>query len=248
MYIFGSGDAFATPYGASAAGNPSPLQLGVLQETSIDFGTSQKELYGKNQFPLAIARTAGKVDLKFKFANVYAKFWNDLFFSSTVVAGSEIGVVQEHHAAGTTVTITPPSSGVYARNMGVTDATTGKQMTQVSASPAAGVSYTIAGAVYTFNASQGATLISYTYTLSTQGFSSQVINKPMGAQPVFDMTVMNSQYVNLDNSVNVLLRFPSVIAGKMSIPMKNEDWMINEFDCGAFADTSGNIMYINADE
>lgn len=248
MYIFGSGTAFGTPYGASAAGNPSPLQLGVLQETMVDFGTSQKELYGKNQFPLAIARTAGKVDLKFKFANVYVKIWNDLFFSSTVVAGSEIGVVDFAATPGPTVTITPPNSGTFSRNLGVVDSVTGKQLTLVTTSPASGVSYSISGAVYTFHASQGAVAISYSYTSSSIGFKANVTNKPMGAQPVFDMTIVNAQYVNLDNSVNVLLRFPSVIAAKMSLPMKNEDWLINEFDCGAFSDASGNIMYLNADE
>ncbi len=166
MYIFGSGNAVATPYGANAPGSPSPMQLGVLQETSVEFATSQKELYGKQQFPLAVARTAGKVNLTFKFANVYAKLWNDLFFGATVVAGQELGIADESHAAGASVTIAPPGSGTISRNMGVRSAATGKQMTLVTTAPALG-SYEYAAGVYTFNASEGATLISYTYTLST---------------------------------------------------------------------------------
>lgn len=250
MYIFGSGDAFATPYGASAAANPSPLQLGVLQETNVDFGTSQKELYGKNQFPLAIARTAGKVDIKFKFANVYMKLWNDLFFSSAVVTGEEIAVVQHSQViASHAIVITPPGGGTFSRNLGVIDANTGKQMTLVVASSeVSGISYSFSAGTYTFATGQtGNCLVSYTYTTTT-GFKSNVTNQPMGAQPVFDLTIANAQYVNLDNSVNVLIRFPAVIAGKMSWPMKNEDWMVQEFDCGALADASGNIMYLNADE
>lgn len=248
MYVFGSGNAYATPYGASAPGSPSPLELGVLQETMVEFATSQKELYGKNQFALAIARTAGKVNVNFKFANVYAKLWNDLFFASTVAAGSEIGVADEAHAAAASVVIAPPNSGVFGRNLGVIDGTTGKQMTLVVSSPAAGVSYSFAAGTYTFHASQGASAISYTYTLSSTGFKSAVLNKPMGSQPVLDVTIFNAQYVNLDNSFNVLLRFPAVIATKMSMPMKNEDWLVNDFACGAFADATNNIVYINADE
>lgn len=249
MYIFGSGNAIATPYGAAAAANPSPMQLGVLQETSIDISTGQKELMGKLQFALAIARTAGKVDLKFKFANGYAKLWNDLFFGATVAAGSEIGVIDSVQTLSShSVTVAPPSSGVFARNLGVRSPNTGEQMT-VAVSPVSDISYSVSSATYTFASGQtGSPLISYTYTLSSKGFSSNVINQPMGSQPVFDMTVVNAQYANLDGSINVLLRFPAVISSKLSFPMKNEDWLIQEFDCGAFSDVSGNIMYINADE
>lgn len=249
MYIFGSGNAFATPFGASAAANPSPMELGILQETNIDFAGSQKELMGKYNFPVAIARTVIKLDIKFKFANQYAKFWNDSFFGGTVAAGSEIGVADfSATPASNAVTITPPNSGVFARNLGVRDGLTGQQMTLVSGTPAVG-QYQISGAIYTFHTGLAtAVLISYTYTLSTQGFSSTVTNQPMGTQPTLDVTVMNSQYANLDGSINCLFRFPACIASKNSLPMKNEDWTISEFDCAAFATAANQVMYINFDE
>jgi hypothetical protein len=250
MFIFGSGTAFATPTGAAAAGNPSPLQLGVLQETQIDISNNQKDLMGKNQFPVAIARTAGKITIKFKFANQFAKLWNDLFFGATVVSGEEIGVPDSVQAVVThACTITPPGGGTFARNLGVRNGTTGQQMTLVASSPAAGISYTVSGGTYTFNASETATtmFISYTYTLAT-GFKSNVTNLPMGSQPVLDVTVMNSQYANLDGAVNTLLRFPACIASKYTFPFKNEDFAITEFDCSALQDVNGNVMYINADE
>jgi hypothetical protein len=251
MYQFGSGNAVATPYGAAAAANPSPMQLGVLQETNINIAVSQKELMGKNQFPVAIARTTGKVDIKFKFANNYAKLWNDLFFGAAVSAGSELGVFDALlTAASSTITVAPPNSGTFARDLGVRNATTGAQMMLVASAPVAGKSYTRSGAVYTFAAGDAASqfYISYTYTSSSIGFKSNVTNAPMGAQPVFDLTVFNAQYANLNGSTNVLLRFPACVAAKLGLPYKNEDWLITEFDCSAFQDTSGNIMYINADE
>lgn len=250
MYIFGSGTAFATPFGASSAGNPSPLQLGTLQESQIDISNSQKELMGKNQFPVAIARTAGKIDVKFKFANFYGKIVNDLFFGGTVVAGEEIGVPDFlGTVASHAVTITPPGGGTYARNLGVRDGTSGKQMQVVAAaSEVAGISYSISGAVYTFATGQSVTVfISYTYTVAT-GVKATVTNLPMGTQPALDVTVMNSQYVSADGSQNCLFRFPNCISSKFGFPFKNEDFTITEFDCHALQDASGNVMFINFDE
>src|SRR5579864_7932564 len=94
-YVFGSGTLIATPFGPNAAGNPSPLQLATMQEVSVDISASQKELYGKLQFPVAIARTAGKVNCKAKFANVYAKVLNDLFFGNTITAGQNLTIIDE---------------------------------------------------------------------------------------------------------------------------------------------------------
>lgn len=249
MYIFGSGSAFALPYGPNAAGNPSPMSLDTLQETSIGFNNSQAELYGKNQFPVAIARTEGKVDLSFKFATGSMKLWNDLFFGSTVVTGQEVGVADSVQVlVSNAVTVAPPGGGTFGRNLGVRHGTTGKQLTLVASSPVAGKSYTISGATFTFaSGDTGNMLISYTYTLTT-GFSSAVTNKPMGSQPLFDITVVNAQFSNPNGSINCLLRFPAVISSKMSIPMKNTGFAVNDFACGAFADASGNIMYLNADE
>lgn len=251
MYFFGSGDAIATPYGSAAAPNPTPIKLGVLQECSADIGFGSKPLMGKGQFPVAVARTAGKISLKFKFANTYAKLWNDLLFGSTLSAGSEVGVVDSvqtvtSHAA----TITPPGGGTFARMMTVRKGSNGQAMTLVGATPVAGVSYTVAGPVITFAAGETETsvFVTYTYTKTT-GYKSTVTNQPMGAQPVFDLTIMNTQWTDpVTGSASGLVRFPNVISNKLTFPFKNEDWMIHEFDCDGFADATGNVIYINADE
>lgn len=251
MFFFGSGDAVATPFGNSAAPNPTPMKLGTLQETGVDFSFGQKELMGKNSFPVAIARAGGKANLKFKFAGAYAKLWNDLLFGSTITTGSECGIADQVVAVITHAsTPTPPGGGTFSRNLGVRNGTTGLPMTLVATAPAAGVSYTFAAGVYTFNASEAATtmFISYTYTKTT-GFKSSVANPVMGNQPAFDLTVFNTQYVDpFNGSSSGLLRFPTVITTKLGMPFKNEDWMIHEFDCSGFQDVSGNVLYFNADE
>ena len=46
---FGAGSAIAVDSGA----NPTPIDFNALQEWSIDFAASTKELMGANQFALA---------------------------------------------------------------------------------------------------------------------------------------------------------------------------------------------------
>jgi hypothetical protein len=38
-----------------------PRQFGIVQDVTIDFDWTDKELWGQNQFPVAIARGQGKI-------------------------------------------------------------------------------------------------------------------------------------------------------------------------------------------
>lgn len=70
MYQFGSGALWAR------FDDGSYLEFGTLQEVSLDFSFDKKELYGRNQFPVKIARAKGKVDGKAKYANITAEALN----------------------------------------------------------------------------------------------------------------------------------------------------------------------------
>src|SRR5208283_697884 len=59
---FGSGVLIGT----TSAG---PLQFGTLQDVSVDFSFSLKSLMGQYQFPVAVARGAGKISGKEKSPN-----------------------------------------------------------------------------------------------------------------------------------------------------------------------------------
>ncbi len=250
MFLFGSGTLIAKPFGPNAAGNPTPQQLGTMQEVSIEISASQKELYGKNQFPVAIARTAGKINMKAKFANINGKTCNDLFFGNTVTPGMVRGMIDEAHTGAASITITPPTSGVFKEDYGVIDTTTGIQMIKVASGMAAGVSYHVdeTTGIYTFNASQSNVKISYSYTVSALGVSSNVTNKPMGAMPIFEVNLVNNQFQSANNAINSHFNFPNCIAAKFNMPFKNEDFVVVEFDFSAFADASGNIFYLDLDE
>ena len=90
QYAFGSGNMYATPLQdawGNAIANPTPVPLMVLQEGSVDFSGDIKELYGQNQFAVAVGRGKVKIGVKVKPARIFAAAWNALFFGQTLVPG-----------------------------------------------------------------------------------------------------------------------------------------------------------------
>jgi len=75
-YSFGTGRLMATP----KVGDP--VQFGTVQDVTIDISFSDKDLRGENLFPVAIARTQGKVSIKAKFAVIDGKLFNNIFFGA----------------------------------------------------------------------------------------------------------------------------------------------------------------------
>lgn len=70
MYQFGVGALFAKfPDGSS-------VEFGTLQDCNVDFSFDKKELYGRQQFPVKIARAKGKVDCKATYADIKAEALN----------------------------------------------------------------------------------------------------------------------------------------------------------------------------
>lgn len=96
-YHFGSGSLAATPTVGS------PATFGALQDVSIDFSFTNKQLNGSNQFPLVIARGTGKISGKAKFANIDASLFNDLFFQGTKsTTGNTTTLTINNQVLGTT--------------------------------------------------------------------------------------------------------------------------------------------------
>jgi hypothetical protein len=242
FYQFGIGSAFARPYGINAAGNPTPQQMVTLQDISTEFTFANKPLMGQYQYPVAVARGEGKVDIKIKWARLGLKLLNDLMFSGTVQTGQDIIVPNEQHTAAATITIAPPGSGTFVADQGVLDAN-GNQMELVTTAPTQG-QYEVVNStgVYTFASAETGTIqISYVYSLTT-GHNVAIPNKPMGAQPLIELWVFNNNWSN-----NLAMRFPGCTFTKFGIPQKNTDWSIPDYECSAFSDSLGNICYMYSD-
>ena len=90
MYAFGAGNMYATPlqdaWGNTIV-NPTPIPLMVLQEGHVDLSGDLKELFGQNQFAVAVGRGKVKMVIKVKPARIFAAAWNALFFGQTLAAG-----------------------------------------------------------------------------------------------------------------------------------------------------------------
>jgi hypothetical protein len=250
MFEFGSGSLFGFPVSGNTAANPTPIKFGTLQDVSLDISGDIKELYGQKQFPEAVARGKIKLTGKAKFARINGKMLNDLFFGQTMGTGMKATAVDELHTVATSVTITPPSSGVFVNDsrgdQGVIYQATGIPLVKVASAPAVG-QYSVATStgIYTFNATDVGTavLISYMYTLSAAGTQLNITNQFMGFAPTFQ-ALLTTNY-NLQQ-MNVLLY--QAVASKLSIATKQEDFIIPEFDFSCFANAGGQVIDIYSNE
>jgi hypothetical protein len=246
QFAFGAGNMYVTQLqdaDGNAIVNPSPYPLMTLQEGSVDMSSDTKELYGQNQFPVAVGRGKTKLQIKVKPARIFAGMWNAIFFGQTLTAGILTNFTDTAGALIPStpfqITIAPPSSGTFAADLGVLDQN-GNPMKRVASAPATGqYSVNTGTGVYTFAAADTGlrVYINFQYTAtSTVSQKQTVVNKAMGLVPTFktDMTV---SYLGKQ----ITFSFPMCVATKFAIGFKNEDFAIPEFDFSAFDNGSGNV-------
>lgn len=253
MYVFGSGLMFITPR-ADASGasltNPTPLLVGTMQDASVDVSFENKTLYGQNQFAVDVARGKGKISGKAKFAHIFGAMFNSVLFGQTLSTGlisvnyDTTGAVIP--ATPYQITVTPPGSGSFGRDLGVISSTTGLPLTRVASSPAAGQYSVDAAGEYTFAAADtGKTVfINYEYTSSAAGATnSTIMNLPMGSTPTFicDL-VMPYQGKTLK------LKLHKCASSKLSLATKQDDYTIPDFDFEAVALPTGQVMTYSLSE
>lgn len=235
QYSFGSGSLWGIPVSAA----PTPAQFAVLQDVSVDFNFSLKELRGQFQFPVAVARGGGKITWKAKAAKINGAMLNSIFFNGTNATGLQTSQVNE---AGTVAaaTITVSNSATFLTDLGVTDSS-GVQYTRVASGPV-GTQYAVAAGVYTFNATQNAQVLALSYVYSTAGTgnTTTLTNQLMGNQTTFKMILGETFAVGGVNK-QMVLTLNAAVANKLTIATKLEDFTIPEWDGEAFADSAGNI-------
>lgn len=239
-YGFGSGALWSIPTGS----NQTPTRYGALQSCGVDFKSNVKPLYGQNQLPLTVARASMAISGKGEFAQLLARYYQDIFFGalstantgSTVCADNESGTVP----ASSTYTVTVTHSATWTLDLGVIYATTGLPFTRVASVSAAG-QYSVAAGVYTFylGDASAAVKISYEYTLTT-GETLTITNQPMGVAPTFK-TVLGMPY----NGQNFTLSLNACVADSVSMNTSLEDFVKEPFTFMSFADASGTLGTIS---
>jgi hypothetical protein len=235
--VFGVGYVFATPAGA----NPTPTRFGALQDVSVDFSFDTKALYGSNQFALEQARGKGKIEVKAGVGRVDPNLFNAIFFGQTIQPGESLNSIDE---TGTIASgaVTVANAANWTQDLGVYNVTTGLYMTRVAASPSAN-QYTVAAGVYGFNAAQNGNVVrvSYVYNSSSTGTRLAFTNPPMGSSVIFSMTLVN-QFAGVGGRKSLFMTFPAVQAGKLSMPLKLDDFTLTSLDISAQDDGTGNVF------
>lgn len=240
QYLFGAGFMFCIP----KVDVPTPRPLGTLQDVSIEFSGSIKELFGQNQFAEATARGQQKVSGKAKFAKINIDTYNDLYFNETVEVGQNLAAINEGHIIPSDGVVEPQNDN-FLTDLGAIYADTGKSLKRVAATPGSGE--------YTLNAGTGEYLfatadankqvyLSYLYTDQATGKTIIINNQPMGEAPTFK-GIFNGRFSGLQTT----LILNSCTSSKLNlIGTKLEDFNIPEFDFSASVDAGGRLGTLSA--
>lgn len=261
---FGSGVLFGIPTAGNLATNPTPLQFGILQEVSLEIKGDLKKLYGMYQSAIATAR--GKIDVtaKGKLASLDLMLYSQLYFGQPTSVGVMRPAFNEPQAAASSVTPNNAAVGgdaIALTDMGVIIAsgggfTPGLQMTAVpSGTPTTGEYKFVAPTVgspgtpasYVFAAADVSAglnvLLSYRWNDATHGTTLHVTNQLMGFAPQIQALLYN----DFRGAMFGCLLYNAVL-GSISIPTKQEDFWVSDFDLDASCDVSGNLLDIISDQ
>jgi hypothetical protein len=243
---FGAGYIYGLNLGSTYGAAPSlivPSKFATLQDASVDFTFTVKELNGNLEFPEDLASASKKISGKIATGRVDLGLLNQLVFADLFSTGENAIATNEPHtiAASPTDSVTVTNSATFVQDLGVYYANifnenNAVQLTPVASSPAQG-QYTVAAGVYTFNGADAAqgVLISYEYSLLT-GRNLIVTNKIMGySRPVFQLYLSQPYQGNND-----LILYYCRATG-LKIPEKREDYTILEIDFMAAANAAGNV-------
>ena len=224
------------------SGNAYPC--GTLQDVGIDFTSSVKELRGANKWPVAVATAGQKISIKASFANISGAMLQAVFGGSTAAGMTIIGSVAKTAAASTftvaTADYSSPAGWTWGTDLGLVYAANGQPLKYNSGTLAATGEYKNTAGVYTVGANEATTsyVVSHTYAV-TAGETVTGTNTAMGISSTFGAYVYNSFTDAAGVNRKMGFYFPAVIASKLSIAMKNEDFTAQNLELEAMANTAG---------
>ena len=232
-----------TLYGKSTAANATPQSFGTLQDVSLDLSYTTKELFGQNNFPVAVGQGSCKITGKAKSANIQARLMNDLVFGATLAAGETLIANREVEVAipVTPFQVTVANSATWVEDWEVVDAATGLPFTKVATAPIAG-QYSVASGIYTFAAADTGKfpLISYSYTVAASGQTMSLSQLAVGAAPTFTI-ILGGGYAT-SGAQPPAIKLYACTAAKLSFATKLNDFAMPSFEFMAFANAAGKVM------
>lgn len=244
--LFGPGILWIT---RTDIANGTPVNVGFVNEFSLDFSFETKQLYGQNQFALLAARGTAKTSGKVKAATLSGQALNSILFGGAWTLGTQYDVtVSPATAIPTTpfqITPTIPASGTVYKDLGVVNAATLVPLIQVPSAPAAG-QYSVAGGVYTFSSADHTSGVSviisqaYSYTTGATGMSQTLNNNPIGTTPTFALDYKSALY-----GATYYLSIFQAIGSKAGLAHKITDFMMPEYDFEFFANATQQIALLS---
>lgn len=228
---------------------PIAINVGYVQEFSIDLAGTTKSLFGQKQFPLVAARSTIKATGKFKNAEISGLAWNAAFFGmSAFSTGGNGWNIGSTFTLGSTLstawTASPGSSLTFDTDLGVVYSTLGLPFQRVATGNEAAGKYSVGNGTpntYTFAAADANKQISITYTSVQAGGQSLIVtNQDIGTTPTFQV----DYYTNLNQPTAkpFAVRIYSCVADKMANAFKLEDFMMPEFDFSIFANPANQVL------
>lgn len=239
QYVFGTGQLFATPVGGGA-----PLRFGALQDVSVDFNGDIKQLFGQYQYALDTARGKTKIEWKSSTGNIDVEAFNQLFFGETVDVGNQLKQVINEAGTipATPFQLTAVHGADFVMDLGVYYALTGLPLKQIATgTPITGQYKVTAAGVYTFAAADTTlgVLLNYLWEDAATGGSLDLSNQLMGTTPKFQL-VLSQIY----DAKSFTLLLYSNVAEKLSLPLKQDDYLIAEMSGQAMADSANRVARI----
>jgi hypothetical protein len=244
--VFGPGVLIATRTDITPG---APINVGYVQEFSIEVAGTTKQLFGQNQFPLVAARATIKATGKFKAATVSSYAMNSLFYAQSFTAGGISWVVGSTYTLSTLSTqIQVGSSLSFNADLGVTYAVSGLPLQRVSTGSEALGFYSMGSTtpgLYNFSTADtyttaGGVALKVTYSQSTTAGQSLIVtNQLIGNSP----TLQLDYYTNLNQPTAkpFVVRIYQAITDKHMMQFKLEDFMIPEWDFSLFANSQGQV-------
>jgi hypothetical protein len=229
-----------------------PRQFGLMQDVDITFSFTNKDLYGQNQFPAAIARGQGKITGKAKLAQINVLLYSDLFFGLPPDIGASQTVSQDETnniPSLSPFNVTVAHQATFALDLGVWLASTGDRFNRVT-TPTNYLEYSVNSGVYTFAAPNEGQAVNISYAYNTTGLSIPLYNVAQGYTPAWQCTIFQRISPSVPGAPNVSLPWTlglyACVSNSLSFPTAQDNWTLNAFDFSAFANAAGNIGFYAA--
>jgi hypothetical protein len=241
---FGAGYLYAAPSSTSGnpATNPTPMQIGAIQNVKLTFGADIKTLFGQQQWPIDSAVGKRSIKGSFESAQLSNQFISQLFTADPVTTGLNYTVLDEQDTVpATPYQVTVAQAAHFVQDYGVTYTATGVALVEHATPTTGQYSVNSATGVYTFAAADttlGVT-ISYSYSSTTGGTTLTAANHQMGFGPLVALNVVFPYESITGGNAGMGFYLPNVRLGKIDITTKLEDYQMLSVDFEAFAGANG---------